>query len=502
MKKRSRLLVFLLLAVLFTFISPAALAAPPDKCSIGAKKYDDLSKAVRDILSGKEKGDIVLNADCELTVNSISAPVSIVGNAHTVHVKIPGNESFNIMSKLSFDNTVVSFDNPKAWSAMLGGSGVLELKNKSVCSFEKNGVYASPNAQIILDASRMSFKNILSTAMTAPEKAKLSIKNGSEFSISERTELTGITGFQVTVDTSTLSVTDCLKQGLVKCDLILENGAKANISRNATGFNLFSGNILTVGAGTTLTMDDNAFSAILVQGSGGVNVDNGGHFYCRGNGGRVNASDEKDGGKAAINIGWFSAEKIYNTGALNFSDGADVLLSDNYVRALSNYGKSYLGSGTVIQNNGRGDESENISVLRIERGGGINNHGALALGANVILCGNHATVAGDDLSNADGCPLSLSPAALGQTLNDDEGHKITGWFEDNEGSRWSAHKKPIFVQSKLPGQYTSALSLKAAHGFYPVTADVGESIAVLSVVMLLSISLAYLVLKRLRRQSL
>ena len=470
-------------------------------CRVGEKEYGDLSDAVRAVMAG-EGESVTLLKDCVLDVGAVSAPVTVEGGGCSVSVPAQSateDGRLNINSRLTFNDTRLSFSNPKTWSVVMGGEGVLELLQGSDCSFTVCGIYASPGSTITVDASKMSLENMEYTSMMAEAYGLLNVRNGSRFSISKPININGVTGFRIKVEDSEFSVTDCKRQGLVKCDLTLSGGAEADISNNGYGCNLYSNNALNVNSGAILRMEGNSTAAILMQGNSAVNVKSGGSFLCSRNGGGWSAdkSDSDYGSKAAIDVGWFNSQYIYTAGILNIESGAYADLSENYVRALSNYGTAYLGDGTVIRDNGLIMDGESADDRRIERGGGVANHGELIIAPGALVYNNHASAAADDVLNAGGYTLSLPATVGGLTLDSTPGTSdcddaITGWYLDKSGSRWNAHDpESLYTEELEPGRYTQELELKAAHGRadIPQTGDGADMLVYLSAMVLSALTL-------------
>ncbi len=487
-----------LLAGAFLFLFSSSASAETVVCKVAGKDYSSLTQAVKDVMSGAVSGEIVMLTDAELDVGTISAPVSISGGGYKVTFPAQsGTEDgrLDVHSTLSFSDTEVFFANPKTWSVVLGGSGVISLSGGSSCAFEKTGVYSLAGGEIRLDASQLTMKNMEYTAMMAEAYGKLSLKNGSVFAVSHLMDINGITGFDIGVDNSRFSVTECRKQGLVKCSLSLTNGAAADISRNGIGYNMYSKNIADIGGNSTLTMDGNGSMALLIQGSGSFTVRSDGHFFCRNNGLALSGSDLAAPENAAVNIGYFSSGRIYKNGGFTVYDNAEAVISGNHSRGIVNCGTAALGRGTLVAGNGipaeKGGEDAGVPT-----GGGIYNLNNLSVSEGAYINNNHALVSADDICNADGASVVLAhtggqfrldPGMGGNNCGD----SISGWYEDNEGQRWNAHGENIFTVPVSPAEYSVPLALKAAHGVIPKTGD--EAPLLFGALLLSSVALLALV---------
>lgn len=134
----------------------------------------------------------------------------------------------------------------------------------------------------------------------------------------------------------------------------------------------------------------------------------------------------------------------------------------------SHAGAIYAANNTTLKL-GAGTEIYNNSALK--KGGGLCIVSATVnMDATVKIHNNHAEVAGDDIYFASGT-LHL-PAVDNSNLQlDDCGHRMNGWYDDSEGTRWNTDDtdKDIHAVTVEPGTYTAALSLKAAHSKLPVS---------------------------------
>lgn len=464
-------------------------------CKIGETPYDTLNDAVNAIFSGETAGNIELLSDQVLDVGSIDKDVQINGNGHviTVPMQTATNDGesqgrLNVRAEITFDNCQVNFYNEyqggnNTWSLVMSKSGTVNFANGSSASFTRFGIYAEPGAEINVNHSTMELSDMQYTCMMAEAFATLNVTNGSGFVIKNSVEPNGLTGFKINVDASSFSVTDCQNQGLVKCDLILSNGADANISNNNTGYNMYSNNVLTVNEGTTLTMNENLSRALMMQGKGQVTVKSGGTMNVQRNGNKWNASDDETkhyATKSAITIGvygWYEGlgkVLLYKGDVVTFEDGANVDVSNNYVRGISNFGTLNVGNTTAIMNNGALKSGETAEECRVATGGGIYNRNVMTVAEGAKLYNNHANTEADDLYNEAGGTVSLCSVGSNWSLDSamDCADQITGWFDDVAQSRWEAHEQPLHVEQFTGSSITETMSLKAAHGIlYRVTYD-------------------------------
>ena len=459
----------------------------------GIQTYDTLDAAIKAV-----QGDEVIEVgeDCTLTVGTIEKAVVINGNDHTISVPEQGtdNHALKINASLTFNKANVVFTNENAeWTVTMSGNGVLTLDEGSTCIIEKHGIYADNYATInVKGGSKLTVQNTSYTALMADKEfANLNIEGDSEV-IVDRAENkngvpNGINNFKIKVVGSRLTVTNCVKQGLVRCWLMLDN-SNAEISGNGIGICGNNGtDVLIMKNGSNLTMEDNGTAGIFLWG-GKVKVEAGNTLTITGTGKDIKEiTDSRYDGALAVYY-------YYNTytADVNFEDGATVNLIDNDVSAINNDGKVYIGNGTTIMNNGS----------KTVYGGGIQNRGDITIAPNVKLYNNHAKVAGDDIYNTTGegmdrdkntvtytGKITFAPVGDGWILDDcKEEHPIVGWYHDgrekltdNAYKRWNGDGEgdAYYADEYTVGKeaVSDALALKAAHGqlcsvTYEVTGDI------------------------------
>ena len=452
----------------------------------GIQTYDTLDAAIKAV-----QGDEVIEVgeDCTLTVGTIEKAVVINGNDHTISVPEQGtdNHALKINASLTFNKANVVFTNENAeWTVTMSGNGVLTLDEGSTCIIEKHGIYADNYATInVKGGSKLTVQNTSYTALMADKEfANLNIEGDSEV-IVDRAENkngvpNGINNFKIKVVGSRLTVTNCVKQGLVRCWLMLDN-SNAEISGNGIGICGNNGtDVLIMKNGSNLTMEDNGTAGIFLWG-GKVKVEAGNTLTITGTGKDIKEiTDSRYDGALAVYY-------YYNTytADVNFEDGATVNLIDNDVSAINNDGKVYIGNGTTIMNNGS----------KTVYGGGIQNRGDITIAPNVKLYNNHAKVAGDDIYNTTGegmdrdkntvtytGRITFAPVGDGWILDDcKEEHPIVGWYYDGKEKRWNGDGEgdAYYADEYTVGKeaVSDALALKAAHGqlcsvTYEVTGDV------------------------------
>ena len=283
----------------------------------------------------------------------------------------------------------------------------------------------------------------------------------------------GINNFKINVVNSTLNVTNCENQGLVRCELTLDK-SNAEISGNDTGITGYPDtDTLTLKNGSTLMMKDNIHCGIYMSG-GKIDVQDGTKLTITGTG---NPTEEDIITASYAGALYIAKYNPYQTN-VEFADNATVELKDNAVSAIKNGGKVYVGANTVITNNGS----------KTEYGGGIQNYGEIIISADAQLYNNHAKIAGDDIYNSTFTKKgvtykpSLTFAPVGKDwVLDDCSDPIVGWYHDGKEKRWNGDGEgdAYYADEYTVGKeaVSDALALKAAHGkfcsvTYEVTGDI------------------------------
>lgn len=361
----------------------------------GIQTYDTLDAAIEAAESGAEIE--IGNDEGVITVNEIRKNLVINGNGHTITIPAQetDNYSLNISGSLTFNNTNVectnNVDSDKAWSIVTRSKGVLTFDKGSTCTITKHGIYAHADSTInILGSSKLIIQNTTYTSMMADDGfANLNIEDGSEITITDAfhgssPQANGINNFKIRVINSYLTVTHCENQGLVRCELTLDN-SHALINRNDMGITGYADtNVLTMKNGATLLIKDNAHSGIFMHG-GNVDVQDGTALTITGTGNSV--SEEVVEGYYVGALAIRTADPA--NANVRFADNATVNLVDNAVSAIRNCGMIEIGADTVITNNGS----------KTQYGGGIRNYGEITVSAGAQLYNNHALMAGDDIYN-------------------------------------------------------------------------------------------------------
>lgn len=457
-------------AVETTAAGETAAAGEIAESKIVAKIGDATYASLDEALAAANSGDTIeLQQDGVIaTTNTISKAVTIKGNGK-LSVKVTaqsgtgdGRLIISGAGSLTFDNAKVSFGNPSNWSVVMSDSGKLSFVNGSSATFTQHGIYTvGSGVEINVDKSSLTFSGtsytpLMNEYQNGKGYAKINVTNGANLTI-EKSAINGATGFAIKVKSAELHIDNNGNQGLVRCITKLD-ASKATISGNDYGITGYAGlDNLTLTNGSKLEMANNKSAGIFLWG-GNVDVQDGTKLSITGTGAEGVKQDAGFTGAIAC------ARSAAN---VNLSDGAMVSLVDNPAGAINSDGTIYVGKGTEILRNGSA----------VEVGGGIWNRGTATVADGAKLYSNHASKAGDDIYSAGVMDFKATGSdwQLDGNLGNC-GHAIDGWYDDAEGTRWSAHNDKKHVEAVEAGKLEGMLALKAAHGLACVDyAYVGEA---------------------------
>ena len=452
---------------------------------IGDTEYETLDEAV----AAAGDGDTIeLLTDCSSEKGLIieNKTVIIQGDAErmpTVTLREVG--MYVASSNLTFENCILDIqvkDNPNHSGA------TCNLISKSTMTFnhvmlsltaDKEEAEARHGLYIYLQ-SNLYIKNDSHVTVSGFNK-----KNASGIYSDESEDQLKPDRYMEVSDHSTLTITDCGWHGmtinpvnLTISDYSIVDISECGHSDGRGGLGCYYGKV-TIKDHSQLRTDNNvgkswgAFvkdlaidgtSELSSCGNTGVGLDVGGKGEIE-SGAKVVLNENTGTGLTIYYSEEISKETgepiVWWNGDLTVSDGADVTIKNN-TRGISVQSKAILNmqSGVIQENSG-------ASV-----GGGIRNYGTVELGDEVALCNNHAVTAGDDIYNAERAAITFGPVGSGWVL-DDCGHGIDGWYDDAEGTRWSAHGRPLHTEVYTASEeaVSDVLALKAAHDLIPIEPD-------------------------------
>ena len=251
-------------------------------------------------------------------------------------------------------------------------------------------------------------------------------------------------------------------------DLTIESGANVSVCQNKGLAAIVNSCKLHIQNDANVSVDNNAKLGIYNSYDSDLTIESGANVTANHNG----------------------AHGIYNQetgklkqGAFLIESGANVTANYNTVSGIFNCNLFTVEKGANLQveyNSNCGIQNDEHATLNLlagsvrynhagNQGGGLCNKGTAILSDDVELYNNHATSAGDDIYNADGATITFGPTGRGWELDGDPDcyDFITGWYDDSEATRWSAHGDEADLHMVLVApvaSYTGPLSLKAAHG--------------------------------------
>lgn len=196
--------------------------------------------------------------------------------------------------------------------------------------------------------------------------------------------------------------------------------------------------------------------AVVLNPSGAMGGDNTGSCRFRMSGGEIrNCSSRIQGGSAflAVENAEIGDGTVFTGSTARNSGGGLCLMSRKGIRF------------------GKAEFRDNQSGY----GGGIALYGGQNDLSEAVVCGNTASVAGDDLcaiENSFGVTSLVLPAGFGENQLKDCGHPADQWYLDNRDNRWKcpgADESISRMNTPVSGMvstadYTTTLGLKAAHG--------------------------------------
>ena len=439
-----------------------------DVAMIGTEPYTSLDDAVE---KAEEGSTITLLKDCELT-KGFNKTLTFNGTGKiTIPQQLKSNGEGWMCFGLGDPSRVLTFDGVEVeWLSdgsapwlMLSLSGTLNVTNGANLTFKfdskttktRNAIYMNEGA--VLNVTNASTFQILGvgTEGTAGQgiqldktgKSTINVRAGSTFLI-DGTNRGYVNSPVVNVEDSTFTVQNCTSNASNGGNFTATN-SKVTYQNNK-GHGLSAGDVIL--KNTDFLSDNNGLYGVYVNGEFLVDKDST----------MTVTNNSYDGDYAGVNL--TAAVKDGRVEA-----GAVVTITGNKCSGFSSRGVCTFKEGSKLTITGNYNDKGNTS-----RGGGIYNTkdtAHLTLPSDAVIYNNHAVTGGDDIYNTG--EITFSHVGTDWTL-DDCNHKITGWYDDSDNSRWEAHEKPYhineFVKFERNGMTTvkGLLSLKAAHGVDPI----------------------------------
>ncbi len=435
---------------------------------IGTEPYTSLDDAVE---KAEEGSTITLLKDCELT-KGFNKTLTFNGTGKiTIPQQLKSNGEGWMCFGLGDPSRVLTFDGVEVeWLSdgsapwlMLSLSGTLNVTNGANLTFKfdskttktRNAIYMNEGA--VLNVTNASTFQILGvgTEGTAGQgiqldktgKSTINVSAGSTFLI-DGTNRGYVNSPVINVEDSTFTVQNCTSNASNGGNFTATN-SKVTYQNNK-GHGLSAGDVIL--KNTDFLSDNNGLYGVYVSGEFLVDKDST----------MTVTNNSYDGDCAGVNL----------TAAVNdgrVEAGAVVTITGNKCSGFSSRGVCTFEEGSKLTITGNYNDKGSASY-----GGGIYNTkdtAHLTLPSDAVIYNNHAVTGGDDIYNTG--EITFSRVGTDWTL-DDCNHKITGWYDDSDNSRWEAHEKPYhineFVKFERNGMTTvkGLLSLKAAHGVDPI----------------------------------
>ena len=508
-KKLSILLALMLVAVsLFTVTAMAAdgegsviyvnAAAENDGDGTKESPYKSLDTAVD---AAPEGTTIILQSDCELS-KGFNKTMTFTGTGKiTINKQLTSDGEGWMCFGLNNPSRVLTFDGQGIeveWNSevgtepwlMLSLSGTLNVTNGATVSFNFNS-----------DTSGIR------TAIYMNSGSAINVTNGSTFEINgyntsgkegQAIQLDEASAVNINVTGNSTFLIDGTNRGYVASPnirVIDSNFAVKNCTNNGSNGGIF------YAKNSEIRFENNA---VLGLSTGGLTSENS-DFYLNDNGysGLIITGESSIDGESNVYING-NCENSYAYGAFfcgaktTFMDGAVLEVNNNYANGIrvvsgrlswltNNAGELIIQDGvsvTITGNNASRNSATNTGNYgRDDDGGGIWNNASIVLPANAVIYNNHAAHAGDDIYNTGN--ITFGTVGTNWYLDGDPDcyHRIDGWYDDSNGSRWEAHadadtgKKDHtvlfddFDETTGLATITGLKALKAAHGVLDEDAD-------------------------------
>ena len=347
--------------------------------------------------------------------------------------------------------------------------------------FHSNGYYccaifADNPALLVFDGSEVVIKNYPLTGSAIRWNGKL-----------------GDSGYGVEIiNGTTFESTNCYAGFTGTLDILVENSDVCVHDHRGNGSN---GSHVVIRSDQNLTADDEEYTVVNFSDNGShglstgtLEIDNA-TVIANGNGGNgVHTSSSltiKNNSIVSIQNNDCSISSQWSIpGALHIGNDSSTIDSTSTVTITNNSGSGILQKdGSLTVEAGAKLTITNNKAEKLGYGGGINNRGTIILPENVVLYNNHASTAGDDIYCESGASLTFGQTGTNWYLDGDPDcyHRIDGWYDDSNGSRWEAHDESEennhveqfadFGDETGLATITGLKALKAAHGILGEDAD-------------------------------
>ncbi len=439
---------------------------------VGDVTYDNFDDAVSAATQGDNK-TIELLTDTTTAGLNLRSDLTIKGNGHSLTFTQYG---------IALWGKTLTLDNVKASMAGIGstpatGDGwtwmtictsqnaVINLVNGTSLTMDGSGtksgtagIFFSGHNQLNITDSTLEIRNYSGNALAwdggNPEYT-VSIVNSKYVSDHNRSGFTGT--FDVTIDNSIVEVTNSRGNGSNGSQFTIKNGSDVT----------FSGNTDHGLSASSLVVEDSTLTA---EGNGRTGI-----IFTRAS--SFTNSTVTVSGTKGISY-WNAGIRLYTANSsFTVDKGTTLTVSGNKVTGIFMDSGSSLtieeGADVTITGNVAAQENCSSKMNLAQSGGGIvvRSGATAAVASSAKIYDNLASYAGDDIYVEAGGSIAFGEVNSDGTLDyahvgEEDGHVISGWFDDSADSRWNADLESgnNYVKSVEAGTYSGALAVKAAHG--------------------------------------
>lgn len=430
--------------------------------SVDNEKFTSFDEALKYAVDNKIE-TITLLLDTEAKGINISQNITVEGNNHTLSFNEKGIALFG--STLTFNNTTIEIKGVGStpygewnWQTISASKNANLILNNSKMTLDGKGtnsnvhaIYFGSNNKLNLTNSTLTIKNYNQDALEwdgGNGGYNVNLTNSTYISDHNRSGFTGT--FYATFDNSTVKVLNSAGNGSNGTYYTIKNNSNVTFENNGTwGISAWR---IDMTDNSTLTANNNGYSGIWTRV---LNVDSTCKLYVTENGKKATTTGTNAG------IIFFGNGKYSST----IEKGAEVIIKNNAGSGI--FTKQKVCNLTIlsgeITNNGTG--LVNANNLGADLGGGIYNIGTMIIGEDVNIYNNHASLAADDIYNAEEATITFEETKEDWVL-DDCNDKINAWYDDSDNNRWNAHtdeEDKLHTEKVKSGSVESKLTIKAAH---------------------------------------
>lgn len=430
--------------------------------SVDNEKFTSFDEALKYAVDNKIE-TITLLLDTEAKGINISQNITVEGNNHTLSFNEKGIALFG--STLTFNNTTIEIKGVGStpygewyWQTISASKNANLILNNSKMTLDGKGtnsnvhaIYFGSNNKLNLTNSTLIIKNYNQDALEwdgGNGGYNVNLTNSTYISDHNRSGFTGT--FYATFDNSTVKVLNSAGNGSNGTYFTIKNNSNVTFeNNNSWGISAWR---IDMTDNSTLTANNNGYSGVWTRV---LNVDSTCKLYVTENGKKAPTTGTNAG------IIFFGNGKYSST----IEKGAEVIIKNNAGSGI--FTKQKVCNLTIlsgeITNNGTG--LVNANNLGADLGGGIYNIGTMIIGENVNIYNNHASLAADDIYNAEGATITFEETKEDWVL-DDCNDKINAWYDDSDNNRWNAHtdeEDKLHTEKVKSGSVESKLTIKAAH---------------------------------------